>query len=429
MSWRLTWCPRVAIPAAVIAIMMVESAWTAPALASVTVELSPEATDAFNANGGSARATTRQLQRDFNRGLEELGKTDVAAKALFESGQKLRIVCFGTKEAEDAGLRPGIGLYGGGGETKGDFDSNGNPKPGGTAIIAIDCGTLRAVGMQTRTVPSDPNSTMYRILIHELLHASNAARRHPPDELAIYDQFVQAFEAALQRAIARPRDQRTSSVEPVPRSPTQGTSAAAGTVPGAPLGATAPAPAGSLWPRPNYPELVGTVSNAAAWNGVFVGLNVGGTLGQNDTYDLQGGSVGVHAGFGKTFGTVYFGIEGGLTHATLSGARERRTTQTLTQDVSASLLGRAGFVYGDMLFYGVGGATFGHTELVRINRKGEKVDAQWLVAPTLGIGLEKRFAPKVTGGIRYTSEWYPGSTFFDMRDVRILPDGLDQGLP
>lgn|GEM_PF-4727359 len=244
MSWRLARYLRVAIPAAAIAITLIEVAWPTSALASVTVELSPEATEAFNANGGSARATTRQLQRDFNRGLEELGKTNAAAKALFESGQKLRIVCFGTKEAEDAGLRPGIGLYGGGGETKGDFNADGSPKVGGTAIIAIDCGTLRAVGMQTRTVPSDPNSTMYRILIHELLHASNAARRHPPDELAIYDQFVEAFEKALQQALGRPRDQRTSSVEPVPRSSGPGTGPVRA-MPGAPLGPLVPLPQGT----------------------------------------------------------------------------------------------------------------------------------------------------------------------------------------
>ena len=147
---------------------------------------------------------TRRLQSDFNTGLEELGKTNPAAKALFNSGQKLRIVCFGSKEALDAKLTPGSGVLGSGGETKGDFDANGKPKAGGTTIIAIECGTLRVVGLQTRVVPVDPNSTMYRILIHELLHATDSARRHPPDDLSIYDQFVQEFEAALERARARP---------------------------------------------------------------------------------------------------------------------------------------------------------------------------------------------------------------------------------
>ena len=201
--------------AATVAIVLAGAAWSTPASASITVELSSEVADAFKEIKESPKATTRRLQSEFNLGLEELGKTNPDAKALFDSGQKLRIVCFGSKEAQDARLQPGDGLYGGSAETKGDFDANGRPKAGGTTIIAIECAQIRALGLQKRILADDPNSTMYGILIHELLHAANGARRHPPDLLDIYEQFVRDFVAALERARARPRDRRTSSADTV----------------------------------------------------------------------------------------------------------------------------------------------------------------------------------------------------------------------
>ncbi len=196
--------PHLASALAAALIAFAGAAWPVPASAAITVELSPEAADAFKEAGETPRAITRRLQSEFNLGLEELGKTNPDAKALFDSNQKLRIVCLGTKEAEDAGLTPDTGVYGGGGKTKGDFDANGRPRTGGTAIIAIECGQLRERGLARPVVEADPNSTVYKILVHELLHAANRERQHPPDKLEIYEKFVQDFEAALARARARP---------------------------------------------------------------------------------------------------------------------------------------------------------------------------------------------------------------------------------
>lgn len=216
--------PHLVSRVAVVAVLLAGAAWSMPASASITVELSPEVVNAFKAHAKSdtQRAITKKLQGEFNLGLEELGKTNPDAKALFDSGQKLRIVCFGTKEAEDAGLTkdaaltPGIEIVieaGGGAKTKGDFDANGKPKVDGTTIIAIDCEQLLNVGLATPIIEFDPNTTFYRILIHELLHAANINRQHPPDELDIYRQFVRDFEAALDRARARPPRQAKGKIK------------------------------------------------------------------------------------------------------------------------------------------------------------------------------------------------------------------------
>ena len=188
---------------AAVTLAIVALGWSASARAAVTIELAPDAANALTAHGDKPDGVTKDLQTDFNKGLEALGKTNAGAKDLFDSGQTIRIVCLGTKEAMDAGLAEESGIFGGGAQTKGDFDAAGKPKKAGKAIIAIDCGQLRQNGLRTPVVDIDPNSTLYRVLIHELLHATNSARKHPPDDLEIYEAFVRDFEKALGHTVAQ----------------------------------------------------------------------------------------------------------------------------------------------------------------------------------------------------------------------------------
>lgn len=195
--------------------------------ANVTVQLSQQLVDAIRAAGSAPLVQQRRLERDFNDGLRELGRTNADAQALFASGQTIRIVCYGSEEAVAAGLEAAEGLFGPTpAETRGAFAPNGAPAASGVTIIAVDCEQWIAKGLDTPLFDIDPNSTLFRILIHELLHASNAARRHPPDSLSLYEAFVQEFLVALARV-------RSGAATPAPTpAPATGAVAPATTQPG-----------------------------------------------------------------------------------------------------------------------------------------------------------------------------------------------------
>jgi hypothetical protein len=199
-------------------------AGSAPALARVTVVLSDDVTKAIRDSGENSRGQQKRLEDDFNTGLEALGTTYPEAKALFDSGQTIRIICAKSPEAK----RLGIKLRGAPAESHGDFGEDGKPKRGGTTIIVIDCEKIALLGMDKPFFDIDPRSTANKVLMHELYHAGDQARRHPPDDLDIYNVFVDAFVAALEAAKEEKRkeqrtgqrtDRRQSSLPNVPGTP------------------------------------------------------------------------------------------------------------------------------------------------------------------------------------------------------------------
>jgi len=167
----------------------------------VTVQFSDDVNTALGAKAAKER---ERIEKEINKGLEELGKTDAQAKDLLDSEQKLRIVCFGEKEANDAGLKkPDGGIMAGvagQGATAGDYDGD-KPKKKGAAIVAIDCDLLKTYGWSGEIkFPGDTKSSMFEVLVHELLHAANKKRKHPPDDLDVYDEWVKSFLKALKKA-------------------------------------------------------------------------------------------------------------------------------------------------------------------------------------------------------------------------------------
>ncbi len=204
-----------------VALSFAIAAGSTPALAKVTVVLSKDLQKAFKNNGRGWKREQKRIEDDFNKGLKELGKTHAGAKALFDSGQKIRIICH--KSAEAKKLKINIGL--GPAETHGDFDKKGNPKKGGTTIIAIRCKKMARLGLDGKFYDIDPRSTGIKILVHELLHATNKARRHPPDDIDIYKKFVDDFFAALKRAnrAAKGRGKGDKKTSSLPAEPSQNT--------------------------------------------------------------------------------------------------------------------------------------------------------------------------------------------------------------
>ena len=182
-----------------LALAVVAVADLTSAQAEVTIELSNDVGDAFDRAGMGSSQAQKRLAEDVNKGLQAVSEDYPGAKALLESGQKIRIICAKSKEAKDLELDPGFSFA----ETRGDFGSDGKPKKGGTAVIAIKCKRLARDGLDKRFIDIDPTSTGFGILVHEILHATDEARKHPPDKLSMYVKFVTDFTEALKRLKAQ----------------------------------------------------------------------------------------------------------------------------------------------------------------------------------------------------------------------------------
>ena len=194
-------------------IVIAVPAWSGPAAAAVKVEFSNTANTAINNAGGNAANERSRMERDFNDALKELGKTNPAAQALYDSNQTIRIVCYGDPEAGN--LQPATGILAEPAETIGDFDANGNPRRNGRAIIVIDCSTLQARNGFYAVPPGGFTPALFTVMTHELLHATHRDRRHPPDDLKLYRDWEQAFATALVRA--RTPGTGTATPTPTPR--------------------------------------------------------------------------------------------------------------------------------------------------------------------------------------------------------------------
>jgi hypothetical protein len=166
----------------------------------VSVQFGDSVRTAVQKTGKNADAEQARIERDVNDALRELAKTDPDAKALYDSGQTLHIVCFGHPEAE--GITQETGPVLGGderGRTRGDFDAAGRPKPRGMTLIVIDCEKLVAAkGFDAAAY--DDGESMLGVLFHELAHASNEARKHGTGEAFNYEAWVRSLVAALAAA-------------------------------------------------------------------------------------------------------------------------------------------------------------------------------------------------------------------------------------
>lgn len=219
---RVAGCLKRRHPAsfAMLAVLFASCVVAAPSTASAAIKvvLSKDVHSSFKKNGRSGKAAERRLNRDFNRGLKELAKTHAGAKALYDSGQTIRVICAKSAEAKKLKIKVGLSPA----ESHGDFDKSGKPKKGGKTIIAIRCEKLGRFGLDKPFYDIDPRSSGFKVLIHELLHATDKARRHPPDSFELYHKFVDSFVAAIRaakRAERRARkkaDRRQSSVPSTP---------------------------------------------------------------------------------------------------------------------------------------------------------------------------------------------------------------------
>jgi hypothetical protein len=164
-----------------------------PVLAEVTVDLSVDVSLALGAPTGEDEIT-----RMVNEGLRNMGRTNPAALALYNSGQTIKIICYGSDKAKELKIeKPEMSFIPVWGETVGAFNADGTPTIGGTVYIVLDCDRLRTNRWYTNFTYLGSTQSMWDILVHELLHATHQERRHPPDELKLYQDWVTAFNQSI----------------------------------------------------------------------------------------------------------------------------------------------------------------------------------------------------------------------------------------
>lgn len=174
--------------------------------ADVTVDLSVDVELALGAPTGED-----EIQRMVNEGLRNMGRTNPGALALLNSGQTIKIICYGSDKAKELKIeKPEMSFIPSWGETVGAFNADGTPTSGGTAYIVLDCDRLRTGRWYTEFTYLGATQSMWDILVHELLHATHQERRHPPDTLDLYQNWVTAFNQSIATLL---RDTRTTDAE------------------------------------------------------------------------------------------------------------------------------------------------------------------------------------------------------------------------
>lgn len=166
--------------------------------AQVTVEFSSEVDLSLGAPSGQ-----KEIQDMINEGLKKMGKKYPGALALFNSKQKIKVLCYGEKKAKELGVKkPEAEMFTQSwGETIGDFNKDGSPKKGGTAYIVVDCDYFLKYRWYAKFEFFKVKQSMWDILVHELLHATHHDRQHAEgkDSLEMYQKWVSAFNASIKK--------------------------------------------------------------------------------------------------------------------------------------------------------------------------------------------------------------------------------------
>jgi outer membrane immunogenic protein len=152
--------------------------------------------------------------------------------------------------------------------------------------------------------------------------------------------------------------------------------------------------------------------SAQEYPGIWTGLYAGAHTGYGEVYDepagfdVGGGLLGMHLGYNYQIGSTVLGVEGDYTGSWMEDG-------VLDVDYLASIRARAGYAFGNALFYGTLGYAWSD-----VSTLGGSVDADGLV---LGAGLDYKFAQNWSArveGLQYWLEPENGGGDFDVGVVR-----------
>jgi len=136
------------------------------------------------------------------------------------------------------------------------------------------------------------------------------------------------------------------------------------------------------------------------WTGPYIGINGGYGWGESRSFDVDGGLLGVTAGYNWQMNQVVFGIEGDIAWSDISGRGGcgAGTTCTVENNWLGTVRGRLGWAAGQFMPYVTGGLAFGDVDARRVGfGRTESTE----VGYALGAGVEAALWGPVSAKIEY----------------------------
>jgi outer membrane immunogenic protein len=201
-----------------------------------------------------------------------------------------------------------------------------------------------------------------------------------------------------------------------------------------------PAAAADLSVAPMYKAPPAPV---ATWTGSYIGVSGGGVWGnavvhnnatgvdQTPRFDLNGGLIGVTAGFNVQNGNVVVGIEGDTSASNKKGsAFEFPPNAAFSNEVKENWLstvrGRVGYTQGNWLVYATAGGALANVENTIVGPPGtvSETHAHW--GWTAGAGVEVKLNPDWSAKVEYLYVGLQDKSYFNPAPSVALPS--NQGL-
>jgi outer membrane immunogenic protein len=197
-------------------------------------------------------------------------------------------------------------------------------------------------------------------------------------------------------------------------------------------GMTLPTSAADLGARPIGKAPIAAPIALYNWSGFYIGAHVGGIWSDKDwttpltipavsigSHTAQGVLAGGQAGFNWQTGAWVFGIEGQWSWTNADGSHICAVVLTCATDMNwvATVAGRIGYAFNNVLLYAKGGVAFAdedHSIILPgfLPLVGSVTRTGWMV----GAGLEWGFTPNWSAKIEYN--------FMDFEDVRFTLVGV-----
>lgn len=193
------------------------------------------------------------------------------------------------------------------------------------------------------------------------------------------------------------------------------------------LASVAGAACASDLPAPSVPysKAPAVVSPAINWSGFYIGA-MGGYASENtsDALGIKGGFGGGTVGYNWQMGTFVGGIEADGAFADVNNsATFAGVTVAAKVDALATVRGRAGVAFGQVLLYGTAGLALADAKLSASALGVSISDSKTLTGWTAGAGVEWMFMPRWSVKAEYLYRSFGGQTFFAAQ----FPPGIPTG--
>jgi outer membrane immunogenic protein len=168
-------------------------------------------------------------------------------------------------------------------------------------------------------------------------------------------------------------------------------------------------------PTPNVPYTKAPViSPLTDWSGFYVGAVGGyGSEATSDPLGIKGGFGGGTVGYNWQFGTVVLGIEGdGAFGDVSSSATDGGVSATAKVDSLATVRGRFGVTFDQILLYGTGGLAVADTKVSATASGITLSDNHTQTGWTAGAGAEWMFMPRWSLKAEYLYRRFDNQTIF-----------------